>query len=83
MKSAENSARNDPADRRPDKMAAIPCRAGEIPAVNQMAAPMTKASSPPRRWWRSAVALLAGFFLVVVLSLGSDAVLRTLGVFPR
>jgi len=36
----------------------------------------------PRRWGRSAAALLAGFVVVVVLSMGTDAILRTTRIFP-
>jgi len=38
--------------------------------------------TPPRRWGRSAEALLAGFVIVVVLSAGTDAVLHALRIFP-
>ena len=37
----------------------------------------------PRRIGRSIGALLAGFVVVVILSLGTDAALRATGVFPR
>jgi hypothetical protein len=37
---------------------------------------------PPRRILRSIGALLAGFVLVVVLSIGTDVALRTTSVFP-
>lgn len=37
---------------------------------------------PPRRILRSLGALFAGFAAVVVLSLGTDVVLHTTGVFP-
>lgn len=37
---------------------------------------------PPRRVLRSIGALLAGFVLVVVLSIGTDVALRATGVFP-
>jgi drug/metabolite transporter (DMT)-like permease len=37
----------------------------------------------PRRWWRSVAALLLGFLVVVVLSLGTDIVLHAFGIFPR
>jgi hypothetical protein len=39
-------------------------------------------SSQPRRPGRSAAALFAGFFAVVFLSLGTDQLLHTLGVYP-
>lgn len=38
--------------------------------------------SEPRRNGRSAVALLAGFALVVALSLGTGAVMHATGVLP-
>jgi hypothetical protein len=41
-----------------------------------------EASSQPRRPGRSAAALFAGFFAVVFLSLGTDQLLHTLGVYP-
>jgi hypothetical protein len=37
---------------------------------------------PPRRVLRSIGALLAGFVMVVVLSIGTDVALRAAGVFP-
>ena len=43
---------------------------------------MTRTSAHPRRWLRSAAALLAGFIVVVVLSLGTDLALHATGVFP-
>lgn len=36
----------------------------------------------PRRWWRSAAALLWGFLTVIVLTLGSDLALHAVGFFP-
>ena len=36
----------------------------------------------PRRRWRSAAALLLGFLVGAVLSLGTDVVLRAFGIFP-
>ena len=36
----------------------------------------------PRRWWRSAAAILWGFLAVVILSLGTDIVLHAFGTFP-
>ena len=47
---------------------------------NQMTPPIT--SAPPRRLGRSAVALLAGFVAVVILTLVTDTVLRALKIFP-
>lgn len=36
----------------------------------------------PRRLWASAGALLAGFLVVVVLSIGTDQLFHSLGVYP-
>jgi len=47
---------------------------------NQMTPPIT--SAPPRQLGRSAVALLAGFVAVVILTLVTDTVLRALKIFP-
>jgi hypothetical protein len=47
-----------------------------------MTTEMTNTSTPPRRLWRSAAALLLGFFAVVVLSLVTDQVLHMLNVYP-
>jgi hypothetical protein len=41
-----------------------------------------KSDSGPRRIWRSLGALLAGFLVVVVLSLGTDLALHATGLFP-
>src|SRR5512134_129359 len=41
-----------------------------------------KSDSGPRRIWRSLGALLAGFLVVVVLSLGTDLALHATGIFP-
>lgn len=38
---------------------------------------------PGRRTGRSAAALLAGFVVVLILSLGTDVVLHATGVFPK
>jgi hypothetical protein len=43
---------------------------------------MTEMSKAPRRIGRSAIALFAGFVVGAVLSLGTDQILHTLGVFP-
>ncbi len=43
---------------------------------------MTGARGPMRRPWRSVWALLAGFLLVVILSLATDLILHAAGVFP-
>lgn len=47
---------------------------------NQMTPPIT--SAPPRQLGRSAGALLAGFVVVVILSLVTDTILRALKIFP-
>ncbi|HTP69217.1 MAG TPA: hypothetical protein VMJ35_09975 [Dongiaceae bacterium] len=39
-------------------------------------------SAPPRRFWRSAWAIVAGFLFVVILSIATDLVLYKFGVFP-
>jgi hypothetical protein len=39
-------------------------------------------TTAPRNLWRSAGAVLLGFLVVVVLSLGTDQVLHVLGVYP-
>ena len=43
---------------------------------------MRNTSRHPRRLMRSAGALLLGFIAVVVLSLGTDQLMRALGLFP-
>src|SRR3979409_640997 len=43
---------------------------------------MTTMSEQPRSLWRSTAAILAGFFAVVVLSLGTDEALHLLKVSP-
>ena len=40
-------------------------------------------TNPGRRAGRSVAALLAGFVVVVILSLGTDVVLHATGVFPK
>jgi hypothetical protein len=42
----------------------------------------TEAATQPRRLFRSAAAVLIGFFTVFVLSLGTDQVLHSLKVYP-
>jgi hypothetical protein len=42
----------------------------------------TGSQSPPRRLWRSTVAVFAGMAAVIVLSLGTDEMLQVAGVFP-
>src|SRR5258705_5666487 len=49
---------------------------------SQSAAQMAEANERPRNIGRSAVALLVGFVVGVVLSLGTDMVLHAIGVFP-
>jgi drug/metabolite transporter (DMT)-like permease len=49
---------------------------------NQTTTSMTETSEHSRRLGRSLVALLVGFVAVVVLSLGTDLLLRKLKVFP-
>ena len=49
---------------------------------SQSAAQMADANERPRNTGRSAVALLVGFVVGVVLSLGTDMVLHAIGVFP-
>ena len=41
-----------------------------------------RASTPPRRLWRSTGAILLGFFAVVVVSLGTDQLFHALEVYP-
>ena len=43
---------------------------------------MAETSAPPRRLGRSIGALVLGFFVVVILSLGTDQVLHWLKVYP-
>ncbi len=43
---------------------------------------MTPTSAPPRRLLSSSAAVLAGFIAIVVLSLGTDQLLHSLGVYP-
>ncbi|MFL5486632.1 MAG: hypothetical protein ACJ8AB_02835 [Gemmatimonadaceae bacterium] len=38
--------------------------------------------APPRRWGKTALALLAGIVVGVVLSLGTDQILHVLGIYP-
>ena len=47
-----------------------------------MTIPMTKTGARPRRTWRSIGAVLAGLLAVVVLSVGTDQVLHSTGVYP-
>ena len=47
-----------------------------------MTAQLTETGTPPHRLWRSVGAVLLGFVVVVVLSLGTDQVLHVLGVYP-
>jgi hypothetical protein len=43
---------------------------------------MTIAEAPPRNLPRSTLAMIAGFVAIVVLSLGTDQILHTLGIYP-
>jgi hypothetical protein len=43
---------------------------------------MTESSKVSTRWLRSAGAVVAGFATVVVLSMGTDAVLHSTGIYP-
>jgi hypothetical protein len=43
---------------------------------------MAVAVAPPRRIGRSVLALVAGFIVVIVLSLGTDLLMHATGVFP-
>ena len=47
-----------------------------------MSMQMASACEWPHRRWRSAVAFLAGFVAIVVLSLGTDQVLHALDIYP-
>ena len=48
----------------------------------QMTVQSNKYGAPPRRLWRSAGAIFAGFLAVAVLSLATDQVLHMLNVYP-
>ena len=43
---------------------------------------MTIADAPPRNLLRSTLAVIAGFAVIFVLSLGTDQLFHTLGVYP-
>jgi hypothetical protein len=43
---------------------------------------MTDIGAPPRNLWRSALAILAAFVAVFVLSLGTDQILHSLRIYP-
>jgi hypothetical protein len=43
---------------------------------------MTVADAPPRNAWRSALAVIAGFVAIFVLSLATDQAFHSLGVYP-
>src|SRR5688572_26643562 len=47
-----------------------------------MTVQVTEMGIPPHRLWRSVGAVLLGFIVVVVLSLGTDQVLHVLQVYP-
>lgn len=49
---------------------------------NLAAAPIVGGTTPPRRLGQSVWAIVAGFLVVVVLSIGTDIVLHKLGIFP-
>jgi surface polysaccharide O-acyltransferase-like enzyme len=49
--------------------------------ANQAITPVVD-NAPPRRVGRTIVAILAGFLTVVFLSLGTDAILHLLNIFP-
>ncbi len=49
--------------------------------TNQAVAPVID-KAPPRRPGRTILALAAGFLAVVILSLGTDSLLRLLNIFP-
>jgi len=47
-----------------------------------MSGPVTATSAPPRQRGRSAIALVAGLLVGVVLSLGTDEILHVLNIYP-
>jgi drug/metabolite transporter (DMT)-like permease len=47
-----------------------------------MTAPLTNPSAQPRRRGRSAIALITGLLVGVILSLGTDQILHVLNVYP-
>jgi hypothetical protein len=47
-----------------------------------MTSPMTATSGPARTTGRSAIALISGILVGVILSLGTDQILHVLGVYP-
>ena len=49
---------------------------------NEATTAIVDSGAPPRRLGRSVWAVFAGFVLVVVLSVGTDVVLRSLRIFP-
>jgi len=49
---------------------------------NVAATPIVGGNTPPRRLGRSVWAIVAGFLVVVVFSIGTDVVLHKLGIFP-
>lgn len=50
--------------------------------MRTMAMQAVTPNPPPRRLWQSTGAIVAGFFAVVVLSLGTDQLLHVLNVYP-
>jgi hypothetical protein len=47
-----------------------------------MTGPAASTATPPRRLGRSVAAVATGFLVVVVLSLGTDQVFHSLGIYP-
>ena len=47
-----------------------------------MTTELTRTSAPPRRWFRSVGAVLAGLLAVVILSVVADQIFHSLGVYP-
>lgn len=50
--------------------------------ANQGTTPMVQSAARPRRLGRSVWAIVAGFLVVVILSLGTDAVMHLLHIYP-
>ena len=47
-----------------------------------MSTQTANATPSPSRWWRSVGAVFAGLLTIFVLSLGTDQIFHTLGVYP-
>ena len=47
-----------------------------------MSTQIINASPRPRSWWRSSGAVFAGLLTIFILSLGTDQIFHTLGVYP-